>query len=34
VRGRQASIRIESNTTDCDWRYGALRLDIKPDGRQ
>jgi hypothetical protein len=34
VRGRQASIRIESNTTDCNWRYGALRLDIKPDGRQ
>jgi hypothetical protein len=31
-RGRQANVKITSNTLDSDWRYGTLRLDIKPDG--
>ena len=31
-RGRQANLKITSNTLDSDWRYGTLRLDIKPDG--
>ena len=31
-RARQTSVEINSNTLDSDWRYGTLRLDIKPDG--
>ena len=31
-RGRQANVKITSNTLDSDWRYGTLRLDVKPDG--
>jgi len=31
-RGRQTNVKINSNTLDSDWRYGTLRLDIKPDG--
>ena len=31
-RGRQTNVKITSNTLDSDWRYGTLRLDIKPDG--
>ena len=31
-RGRQANVKITSNTLDSDWRYGTLRVDIKPDG--
>ena len=32
IRGRQLAIRVESDAIDDDWRYGTLRLDIKPDG--
>jgi len=31
-RGRQANVKITSNTLNSDWRYGTLRVDIKPDG--
>ena len=31
-RGRQANIKIESDATGDDWRYGTLRLDVQPDG--
>ena len=31
-RGRQANVRIESNATGDNWRYGTLRLDVQPDG--
>ena len=31
-RGRQTNVKITSNTLNSDWRYGTLRLDIKPDG--
>jgi hypothetical protein len=31
-RGRQTNVKITSNTLGSDWRYGTLRLDIKPDG--
>ena len=31
-RGRQARIKVESNATGTEWRYGDLRLDIQPDG--
>ena len=32
IRGRQLAVRVESDAVDDDWRYGTLRLDIKPDG--
>jgi len=31
-RGRQANILISSNDTSDDWRFGTLRLDVRPDG--
>jgi len=32
ARGRQISLRIESDEVDDNWRYGTLRVDIQPDG--
>ena len=32
IRGRQVAVRIASDAVDEDWRYGTLRLDMKPDG--
>jgi hypothetical protein len=32
ARGRQISLRIESDAIDTNWRYGTLRVDIQPDG--
>ena len=34
VRGRQLSIKVESNTLGVQWQLGAPRLDIRPDGRR
>jgi len=31
-RGRQANILISSDAVDDTWRFGTLRLEIKPDG--
>ena len=31
-RGRQTNVKITSDTLGSNWRYGTLRLDIKPDG--
>ena len=31
-RGRQANIKIASDATGDNWRYGTLRLDVQPDG--
>jgi len=31
-RGRQANVDIRSTDVGANWRYGTLRLDIKPDG--
>jgi len=31
-RGRQGNIVISSNAIDANWRFGTLRLDVKPDG--
>ena len=31
-RGRQGNIVISSNAVNDDWRFGTLRLDVKPDG--
>ena len=32
ARGRQISLRIESSELDSNWRFGTMRVDIKPDG--
>ena len=32
IRGRQIAVRIASDAVDDKWRYGTLRLDMKPDG--
>jgi len=34
VRGRQISLRIDSNTLGTAWQLGAPRIDIRPDGRR
>ena len=31
-RGRQGNIVISSNAVNDNWRFGTLRLDVKPDG--
>ena len=31
-RGRQGNIVISSNDVGDNWRFGTLRLDVKPDG--
>jgi hypothetical protein len=33
ARGRLASIKIENDALNDNWRYGIFRLDIQPDGR-
>ena len=33
-RGRQANIQIATTAMNDDWRFGTVRLDIKPDGRR
>jgi len=32
ARGRQVSLRIDSNDVDTRWRYGTLRVDVELDG--
>ena len=34
VRGRQMSMKIQSNTVGTQWQLGSPRLDIRPDGRR
>jgi hypothetical protein len=34
VRGRQMAFRIDANQLGTKWRMGAMRLDVKPDGRK
>jgi len=34
ARGRLLAIKIENDATGETWRYGTLRVDIKPDGRR
>ena len=31
-RGRQANLLISSDSVGDKWRFGTLRLDIRPDG--
>ena len=32
IRGRQVAVRVSSDATGDKWRYGTMRLDIRPDG--
>ena len=32
ARGRQAALRIESDATGDDWRFGTFRAEVRPDG--
>jgi hypothetical protein len=32
ARGRQISLKIESDALNTNWRYGTLRVDVQPDG--
>jgi len=34
ARGRLLAIKIENDSVGETWRYGTLRVDIKPDGRR
>jgi hypothetical protein len=34
VRGRQMAYVVSSNTTGVQWQMGAMRFDVKPDGRR
>ena len=34
IRGRQMSFRMESSTLGVAWQMGAMRLDIRPDGKR
>jgi len=34
ARARLASIQIESDGIDANWRYGIFRMDSQPDGRR
>lgn len=33
-RGRQANLKISANAANDNWRFGTIRMDIKPDGRR
>lgn len=34
IRGRQFVMRLESNKIGTAWQMGAMRVDLKPDGRR
>ena len=34
ARGRFANVKIANTATGEDWRFGTLRMDLKPDGRR
>jgi len=34
VRGRQMAFRVESNTVGTGWQLGAVRVDVRSDGRR
>ena len=34
TRGRLVALRIETTTTDENWRFGSFREDVHPDGRR
>jgi hypothetical protein len=34
IRGRQLALRVTSSDLGVAWQMGAMRLDIRPDGRR
>jgi hypothetical protein len=34
VRGRQMSFRVASNDLGSSWQMGAMRIDVRPDGKR
>jgi len=34
IRGRQLAFRVTSSDLGVAWQMGAMRLDIRPDGRR
>jgi hypothetical protein len=34
VRGRQLAVKVESDGIGDDWRLGATRVDMQPDGER
>ena len=34
IRGRQSSVRIESSELGSNWRFGTLRINVRPDGKR
>lgn len=34
IRGRQMILKVESNQIGTTWQLGAMRLDLRPDGRR
>ncbi len=34
VRGRQAAFRVDSDTVGTAWQVGAMRIDVRQDGRR
>jgi len=34
LRGRSFAVKVESDTTDTQWRLGTPRVEIRPDGRR
>jgi len=34
IRGRQMAFRIDSTEVGTAWQVGAMRIDIRPDGRR
>jgi len=33
-RGRQANLKVSADAVNDNWRFGTVRMDIKPDGRR
>ena len=34
ARGRQAKVKVSSNSGGTSWRYGSVRMAMQPDGRR
>ena len=34
IRGRQSAVRIESTELGSNWRFGTLRINVRPDGKR
>ena len=32
ARGRQANIKVSTNSTEARWRWGSIRVALQPDG--